>query len=591
MGPQAHHRPVELQQGFLLPQGLLPVVRHRQRRARRRRRRRRSCPTTCRRCRSRRCRGPRWASTYDIIITGVGGTGVVTVGALLGMAAHLEGKGVGVLDMAGLAQKGGAVQSHVRIAERPEDIHAIRVAARGADLVLGGDIVVAGTKKVLAAMTPGKTRGGGQRRRSAARRLHPQRRLFAADRAAQARDRGRGRRRQLLFLRRRARRQCGRRPVDRRQHGDARLRLSGRRAAALGGVDRARDRAQRRGGGDEHARRSAGAAASPPIRRRSTRSTSPAPGDATDARRLSQNFDETVARRVAFLTDYQDAAYAARYRERVEQARAAEAAKAPGKCGLAEAVARNLFKLMAYKDEYEVARLYSDGAFLRQAAAEFDGKLRFTFHLAPPLLARRDPATGEPRKMTFGPWMMTRVRPAGEAEVPARHRVRSVRPQRGAPHRAPARSPTTRRCSTRCSAKLTPENHHLAVGIAAIPEKIRGFGHVKARHLAAAKADEAALLDQFRSGAPHLLKAAEDQGGLLAAAPAVGPFYDDSDLAVLPANQHGRFAGNVGALRSWRFRIGEKRVGQQAAIEPNIQFHRVTVVVVRKQSRRNAGGM
>ncbi len=91
----------------------------------------------------------------------------------------------------------------------------------------------------------------------------------------------------------------------------------------------------------------------------------------------------------------------------VEQARAAEAAKAPGKCGLAEAVARNLFKLMAYKDEYEVARLYTDGAFLRQAAAEFDGKLRFKFHLAPPLLARRDPATGEPRKMTFGPWMMT----------------------------------------------------------------------------------------------------------------------------------------------------------------------------------------
>src|SRR5690606_38108439 len=83
-----------------------------------------------------------------------------------------------------------------------------------------------------------------------------------------------------------------------------------------------------------------------------------------------------------------------------------EAAKAPGQCGLGEAVARNLFKLMAYKDEYEVARLYSDGAFLRQAAAEFDGDLRFTFHLAPPLLARRDGATGEPRKMTFGPWML-----------------------------------------------------------------------------------------------------------------------------------------------------------------------------------------
>src|ERR1700720_3363404 len=95
--------------------------------------------------------------TYGVIVTGIGGTGIVTVGAIIGMAAHLEGKGVGVIDMAGLAQKGGAVQSHIRIAKNPADIHAIRVAARGADLVLGGDIVVAGNKKVLAAVKPGTT--------------------------------------------------------------------------------------------------------------------------------------------------------------------------------------------------------------------------------------------------------------------------------------------------------------------------------------------------------------------------------------------------------------------------------------------------
>src|SRR5438067_1659717 len=95
--------------------------------------------------------------TYDIIITGIGGTGIVTIGGVLGMAAHLEGKGVGVIDMAGLAQKGGAVYSHMRIARQPEDIHAIRVAAASAELVLGGDIVVAGTKKVLAAAKPGRT--------------------------------------------------------------------------------------------------------------------------------------------------------------------------------------------------------------------------------------------------------------------------------------------------------------------------------------------------------------------------------------------------------------------------------------------------
>ena len=108
---------------------------------------------------------PKLGQTYNIIVTGVGGTGIVTIGGILGMAAHLEGKGVGVIDMAGLAQKGGAVYSHMRIAERPEDIHAIRVAAGGADLVLGGDIVVAGNKKVLAAVKPGD-RDGHQHRRS-----------------------------------------------------------------------------------------------------------------------------------------------------------------------------------------------------------------------------------------------------------------------------------------------------------------------------------------------------------------------------------------------------------------------------------------
>src|SRR6185437_11311644 len=95
--------------------------------------------------------------TYNIIVTGIGGTGVVTIGAVLGMAAHLEGKACGIIDMAGLAQKGGAVFSYLRVAERPEDIHAIRVPAGGADLVLGGDMVVAANKKVLAAVQNGAT--------------------------------------------------------------------------------------------------------------------------------------------------------------------------------------------------------------------------------------------------------------------------------------------------------------------------------------------------------------------------------------------------------------------------------------------------
>ncbi len=453
---------------------------------------------------------PTWPAmglTYDIIITGVGGTGVVTVGALIGMAAHLEGKGVGVLDMAGLAQKGGAVQSHVRISERPEDIHAIRVAARGADLVLGGDIVVAGNKKVLAAVTPGKSTVvvnlaevlPGEFTRNADYSL-PTERLKRAIAAAV------GDRNFFFFDASRVANAVAGQSIAANMvmlgyaYQIGALPLSAElieRAIALNGEAVAMNTSAFRWGRRIVADPKALDALN-----------IPAPGDATDARRLSQNFDETVARRVAFLTDYQDAAYAARYRDRVERATAAEAAKAPGKCGLAEAVARNLFKLMAYKDEYEVARLYSDGAFLRQAAAEFDGKLRFQFHLAPPLLARRDPATGEPRKMTFGPWMLrlfgllarlkflrgTAFDPFGRSEERRLERRLIAEYEAMLDEALP---------------KLTPDNHHLAVGIAAIPEKIRGFGHVKARHLAAAKADEAVLIDQFRSGAPHLLKAAE----------------------------------------------------------------------------------
>jgi indolepyruvate ferredoxin oxidoreductase len=233
-------------------------------------------------------------------------------------------------------------------------------------------------------------------------------------------------------------------------------------------------------------------------------------GTATgDSRNLSESFEETVERRAKFLTAYQDDRYAARYRARVDKVKEVEAARAPGKSGLADAVARYLFKLMAYKDEYEVARLYTDGSFLKQVAAEFDGeKLRFEFHLAPPLLARRDKITGLPRKMRFGPWLL-----------PAFALLAKLKFLRGTPFDPFGRS-LERRTERELIedylsmldsvlGRLTPENHHIAVGLAAIPEKIRGFGHVKQRHLAAAKADQAALLEQFRAGAPALLKAAE----------------------------------------------------------------------------------
>jgi indolepyruvate ferredoxin oxidoreductase len=164
---------------------------------------------------------------------------------------------------------------------------------------------------------------------------------------------------------------------------------------------------------------------------------------------------------------------------------------------------------MAYKDEYEVARLYADESFLRQVNGELGGEhLRFHVHLAPPLLARRDKVTGEPRKMTFGPWIFPLFRLLAKFRF---LRATAFDPFGYSTERRTERALVRdyEAMLEEVLAKLEPDNHHVAVGLAAIPEKIRGFGHVKLRHLKAAKADEAALLEQFRAGPAPLLKAAE----------------------------------------------------------------------------------
>ena len=451
---------------------------------------------------------PAIGQTYDIIVTGVGGTGIVTIGGILGMAAHLEGKGVGVLDMAGLAQKGGAVYSHMRIAERPEDIHAIRIAAGGADLVLGGDMVVAGNKKVLAAVKHGKTEMvinlaeflPGDFTRNADFSL-PTERLKRAILADAGRDKT-----HFIDATRAATALFG-------ASVGANIFLVGY-AYQLGAIPLARasiERAIELNGEAVDMNKAAfewgrRAVVEPAVVEALVK---PAPDATSDARTLSQSFDEVVARRVAFLTAYQNAAYAARYRRLVEKTRAAETARAPGKTGLADAVARYLFKLMAYKDEYEVARLYSDGAFVKQVNSELGGEhLRFHVHLAPPLLARRDKATGEPKKMTFGPWIFPLFSLLAKFKV---LRGTAFDPFGYSTERKTERALVRdyEALLDEVLAKLDAGNHHIAVGLAAIPEKIRGFGHVKMRHLKAAKADEAVLLDQFRAGPAPLLKAAE----------------------------------------------------------------------------------
>jgi indolepyruvate ferredoxin oxidoreductase len=451
---------------------------------------------------------PAIEQTYDVIVTGVGGTGVVTIGGILGMAAHLEDKGVGVLDMAGLAQKGGAVYSHMRIAERPADIHAIRIAAGGANLVLGGDIVVAGNKKVLAAVKHGTTDMvintaeflPGDFTRNADFSL-PTERLKRAIVSDAGREKT-----HFIDATRAVTALFG-------NSVGANIFLVGY-AYQLGAIPlsaAAIERAIELNGEAVDMNKAAfhwgRRAVVDPAALESL--IKPAPEATRDARKLSQSFDEMVARRVAFLTAYQDARYAARYRAWVEKTQAAEAAKAPGKSGLAEAVARYLFKLMAYKDEYEVARLYADESFLKQVNSELGGEnLRLSVHLAPPLLARRDKVTGEPRKITFGPWIFPVFKLLAKLKF---LRGTAFDPFGYSIERKTERM-LVRDYETMLDevlANLNAGNHHIAVGLAAIPEKIRGFGHVKLRHLKAAKADEAALFEQWRAESAPLLKAAE----------------------------------------------------------------------------------
>lgn len=445
--------------------------------------------------------------TYNVLIAGIGGTGIVTVGAILGMACHLEKKGVGLIDMAGLAQKGGEVFSHMRIARTPEEIHSIRVHAGSADLILSGDIVIAGGKKALAAMKSTTKivvntveTMPGQFTRDANFSL-PSERLKRAIIAHASRETT-----HLVDAQKLATALLGNSIATNLflvgyayQIGG--LPLSGaaiERAIELNGeAVKMNLAAFRWGRACAHDHASVEALVAPVV----------AP---TRARELSKTLDETIARRVAFLTDYQDRAYAARYEALVARMRSAEAKAVPGRTDLTEAVSRYAFKLMAYKDEYEVARLYTTGAFAEQVRQSFDGdNLRYEFHLAPPFLARIDPETGLPRKISFGPWMM---RAFGV--------LAKLKGLRGGPFDPFGRTHERRTERALIAqydalidelvAKLTPDNHALAVGLASIPEKIRGFGHVKVRHLEAAKKEEAALLAEFRSGPNAAMKLAAE---------------------------------------------------------------------------------
>lgn len=447
-------------------------------------------------------------SVRSILITGVGGTGVVTIAAILGMAAHLEGKACGTIDMTGMAQKGGAVTSHVRIAKSQADIHAIRIGSEEADVILGGDLVVTGMRSTLSTIRRGLTGvlvnshevmpGEFTRNvdyRLPSTRIKQQVQSAAGDEnvvfvdASQLADRLVGHRLGANMILLGMAFQFGLIPLATASIEKA-IRLNGEAVDA----NLAAFRWGRRLGED----------------RARVESAAQSQSHSSPDHEISTSRKERLERRIDYLTQYQNLGYARRYLDVIERVRLVEERIMPKQYALADAVSSALFKLMAYKDEYEVARLYSDGSFRAQLQRQFEGKrFRIQYHLSPPMQNNPFKMPGAPRKY-----------PYGRSTIVLFHILARMKFLRGTPFDIfglMAERRRERRLIRAYMARieellagLTPSNHALAVRIAALPEKIRGFGHIKEAAIEAVHQEEIRLLSQFKTGtSPETSIAAE----------------------------------------------------------------------------------
>ncbi len=431
------------------------------------------------------------------LITGIGGTGIITIGALLAMAAHLEGKAASTLDQTGLAQKGGAVYTHVNIANTPAELHAVRLAYGTADALMAGDLVVSASREGLSYASASRTK--------AIINTHE---TIVADftRNPNSKVPSDG------LLKRLSGRLSAAYPIEATHlatalFGDSiatnlfilgmawqkgMIPLSHKaieRAIELNGVQIEMNlgafKAGRVAASNPEAVR---ALASPPV-------------EPAGHFKISKDLDEQINRRIAFLTDYQDKKYAERYARLVLDVRRAERDKTGSNTQLSEAVARYFFKLMAYKDEYEVARLHTEGSFLKRVKAEFTGDYKLNYHMAPPVFSKRDKATGELRKMSFGPWM----RPVLGVLAKLKFLRGTALDVFGYSHERKTERALIEdyeKLIRQIMSELSSSNHLTAVQLASVPDQIRGYGHVKERNLKLAKAEEARLLAQFGSKSP-----------------------------------------------------------------------------------------
>jgi len=416
---------------------------------------------------------------FNILITGIGGTGILTVGAVLGMAAHIEHKGVSVLNQTGLAQKFGAVTGHVRIADMQANIHAMRIPAGEAHLLLGADLVVSAGDDALSKLNREHSHAVVNHYLSPTaeftRNPDAQFPLAEMQQAIDA-ETGNGSSHfvdatsiasNLLgdaifanFFLLGVAYQRGLIPVSAEALAEA-IALNGvaveqNQQAFLWGrryvLDA--DAVLREAGLDQERARQSD----------------------------TETLDELILRRRDILVDYQDKAYAERYLRLVERVRQRESELQPGavpsELPLTRAVAQAYFKLLAYKDEYEVARLYSNGDFLDSVARQFEGNYRLRFHLAPPLLARHDPVSGNPLKREFGGWMLGLMRLLARGK---RLRGTALDIFGYSDERRTERALIAQfeQDIDFVLDKLKPQLLDSAVEMASLPLQMRGFGHIK----------------------------------------------------------------------------------------------------------------
>ena len=445
---------------------------------------------------------------WGIVVCGVGGTGVITIGQLLGVAAHLEGKGIVTQDAGGLAQKGGATWSHVLIGADQDAIRTTRVSMAAADLIIGCDPIVAANKETVLRMREGHTHVAlNTHAVPTAAFVTNANWVNPAEACASAVVKAVGLAGVGAFNADAAATQL---MGDSMYTNPMMLGYAWQKGwipLAQGSLLRAIElnavAVDNNKAAFDWGRRAAheGAAFEQRLN----------PGQVVAfVKRTS--LDDMLAKRVVFLTAYQNAAYAATYAAFVQKVREVDTALGEKSLALTEAVARYLFKLMAYKDEYEVARLHTDRAFHAKISGMFEGDYKLNYHLAPPLLAKRNDK-GELQKQSFGPAMLTAFKLLAPLKVlrgtwfDVFGRTEERRQERAliVAYRRSLEEIIDELGRTAPSA-LNQDRYQLALAIARIPEQIRGFGHVKERHLLAARQNWAAQMAQFRH--PQVLQAA-----------------------------------------------------------------------------------